>query len=200
MLRSTKPPKCKVCKQRTDKAGVLLHDQCINEWVWIVREKKAKAMEKKLQEARRNERKRDRERKDAIKKLSTLEGECREIVQWIARIRDRHDGCISCDLPATWDGQWHGSHYRPAGNHAAVELHLWNIHKSCSACNRHKGGNIAQYTPRLIAKIGQEKVDWLNAQNHPVKRTREYLMRFKKVMGKRARRLDRAAKKERQEA
>jgi hypothetical protein len=150
----------------------------------------ASYVKKQKGEKEKNERRRDKARKEALKSLSELTEECRVIVQKMARIRDRHDGCISCHLPATWDGQWHGSHYRPAGNHAAVELHLWNIHKSCSACNRHKGGNIAGYTPRLIAKIGQDRVDWLNAQNQPVKRTREYLARFKKVMGKRLRRME----------
>jgi hypothetical protein len=134
-----------------------------------------------------------KQRKQKIKKRAVWEEECRRIVQKIARIRDRNDGCISCHLPATWDGMWQGSHYRAHGSASAVQFHLWNIHKSCYSCNKEKGGNIIAYTPRLIAKIGQEKVDWLMAQNQTSKPPIEYYIRFKKVMGKRCRRLEKAA-------
>ncbi len=131
-----------------------------------------------------------KQRKEAIKKRSEWEEECRRIVQKIARIRDRNDGCISCHLPATWDGQWHGSHFRSHGAASAVQFNLWNIHKSCSSCNRDKGGNIIDYAPRLVAKIGQEKVDWLRSQNQTFKPPIDYYKRFKSVMGKRLRRLE----------
>ena len=130
------------------------------------------------------------ERKEKLKPRSKWEEECRAIVQKIARIRDRNDGCISCDLPATWQGQWHGSHFRSHGAASAVQFHLWNIHKSCSGCNHHKSGNIINYEPRLIAKIGQEKVDWLRSQNQIVRHDVDYYKRFKRVMGKRLRRME----------
>lgn len=135
-----------------------------------------------------------RARKAALKRPRELEQECRRIVQKIARIRDKDDGCISCTKPANWDGQWHGSHFRSVGACSALSLHLWNIHKACSVCNHHKSGNIAEYEPRLIQKVGQDRVDWLKAQNQTVKRTREYLERFKRVMGKRLRRMEKALK------
>jgi malonyl CoA-acyl carrier protein transacylase len=143
-----------------------------------------------VEAARKAERAQDRARREKLKSISQLEKECRAIVQKIARIRDRNDGCISCHLPASWGGQWHGSHFRPAGNNSAVQFSLWNIHKSCSPCNAHKGGNLTAYEPRLAAKIGQEKVDWLKSQTQVVKWPREYLMRFKRVMGKRLRRME----------
>lgn len=141
----------------------------------------------------------DNERREKLKSFTELEKECRDIVQEIARIRDRHDGCISCHMTANYGGKWQGSHFRPAGNHAAVQFHLWNIHKSCAQCNLFKGGNIAGYRPRLIAKIGLDRVEWLEAQNQPVKQTpayREYLGRFKRVMGKRRNRLKKLAKEQ----
>jgi len=135
-----------------------------------------------------------KERKEKLKKTSEWEAECRAIVQAIARIRDKDDGCISCHLPATWGGQWHGSHFRSHGAASAVQFHLWNIHKSCSSCNRDKGGNIIEYRPRLVEKIGQEKVDWLMSQNQIVRHTVDYYKRFKAVMGKRLRRLQKRTK------
>lgn len=138
----------------------------------------------------KQEREQFKERKEKAKRISKWEEECRAIVQKIARIRDRDDGCISCHLPSTWGGQWHGSHFRSHGAASAVQFHLWNIHKSCSSCNRDKGGNIIAYRPRLIEKIGQEKVDWLMSQNQIVRHPVDYYKRFKAVMGKRLRRLE----------
>jgi hypothetical protein len=136
-----------------------------------------------------------RARKEALKTRTQWEGECKAIVQKIARLRDRHDGCISCHMGPDYRGQWHGSHFRPAGNHSAVELHLWNIHKSCAQCNKYKGGNIAGYRPRLVEKIGANRVEWLESQNQVTKRSGpayiEYLKRFKSVMGKKLRRMER---------
>jgi hypothetical protein len=132
-----------------------------------------------------------RKRKEALKSLTELTDECKRIVQKMARLRDRHDGCISCHVGPNYGGIWHGSHFRPAGNNSAVELNLWNIHKACEQCNYYKGGNIGAYRPRLIEKIGLERVEWLESQTQVVKRTREYLMRFKQVMGKRLRRMER---------
>jgi hypothetical protein len=184
MLTSTKPNKCRHCKVRMpeDKARHVLHDECFQPWLTKQLSKQAAAREKK-------DRAEFRERKERAKRTSKWEEECRTIVQAIARIRDKDDGCISCHLPATWGGQWHGSHFRSHGAASAVQFHLWNIHKSCSSCNRDKGGNIIAYRPRLVEKIGQEKVDWLMSQNQIVRHSVDYYKRFKAVMGKRLRRL-----------
>ncbi len=142
-------------------------------------EKIAKAKEKRV----------DKVKRESQKTPSKLEAECRAIVQELARIRDRDDGCISCHMGPDYTGLWHGSHFRPAGNNAAVQFNLWNIHKSCAQCNLFKAGNIGAYRPRLVAKIGLDKVEWLESQNQQVKTNIEYLIRFKRVMGERLRRI-----------
>lgn len=135
-----------------------------------------------------------RERKAALRPISHLEEDCRKIVQAIARIRDRHDGCISCHVGPNYDGQWHGSHFRAHGGCSSVQFHLWNIHKACAQCNYFKGGNIAAYRPRLIEKIGADRVEWLECQPKSKKFSRDYLNRFKTVMGKRLRRMEKSLK------
>ena len=156
--------------------------------------KYARKLEAERKAKKRAERENDKQRKENLKSYTELEGECREIVQAIARIRDAHDGCISCHMGPNYDGQWHGSHYFPAGNHGAVQFSLWNIHKSCAQCNLFKSGNQAAYRPRLIAKIGQEKFDWLEREKGRIVKHnavyRAYLLRFKQVMGKRLKRLE----------
>jgi len=77
------------------------------------------------------------------------------------RLRDRNDGCISCDKSANWQGQFHAGHYCSRGSSSALRFNLWNVHKQCSVCNNHLSGNIGEYTPRLIEKIGEKKYNWL---------------------------------------
>lgn len=192
MLTSTRPNKCKHCRERmpADKARHVLHEDCIAPWLAVQNAKKAAKAKKEATAARRVEKAVDRQRAEKIKKTSKWEDECRKIVQKIARIRDRHDGCISCHLPASWGGQWHGSHFRSHGAASAVQFHLWNIHKSCYSCNFEKSGNLEGYRPRIIEKIGQERVDWLLSQNQIVRHPVDYYKKFKRVMGKRLRRLE----------
>lgn len=135
-----------------------------------------------------------KKRKQALKTIGQLEEECRRIVQAIARIRDRDDGCISCHMPADYGGAWHGSHFRSHGGCSSLQFHLWNIHKACAQCNLHKSGNIAEYRPRLVEKIGADRVEWLESQPKSMRFSRDYLNRFKEVMGKRLKRMQKRHK------
>ena len=129
-------------------------------------------------------------RKEAIKPRAKWLAECQAIVNKLVRLRDARHGCVSCDRGREWDGQWHASHLRSVGAASAVRFHFWNIHKACSICNNHLSGNIADYLPRIRARIGDEKVDWLYQQNQLVRHDVAYLKRFKAVMGKKLRRLE----------
>jgi hypothetical protein len=131
-----------------------------------------------------------RERKAALKPIGQIEEECRRIVQAIARLRDKDRGCISCDRPASWDGQWHGSHYRAHGGCSSLQFHLWNINKACWICNKIYSGRRDGYQPGIVERYGRERLEWLDSQPKSRKFSREYLARFKKVMGKRLRRME----------
>ncbi len=163
---SIKSKQCRICKSTFDQfrsTQVVCSINCSIEYA----NKKRIAIERtqSLQE-----RKITRERKEAMKPLTKMAKEAERMVNKYCRLRDFHDGCISCDKPSTWNGQWHASHYKSVGANSATRFNLWNIHKSCSQCNRHLSGAIESYTPKLIAKIGQEKFDILN--NH--ERVRKY--------------------------
>lgn len=149
---------------------------------------------KKVRQDKAAEREQTKKRKQALKTVGQLEEECRRIVQAIARIRDRDDGCISCHMSADYKGVWHGSHYRSHGGCSSLQFHLWNIHKSCAQCNLHKSGNIAEYRPRLVEKIGADRVEWLDNQPKSMRFSREYLARFKEVMGKKLKRMQKRCK------
>lgn len=128
-------------------------------------------------------------RKDRIKPKADWLKEVQAIVNKYVRARDAHLGCVSCDKPPTWDGQWHASHYKSVGSNSALRYNLWNIHKSCSVCNNWKSGNLGEYAPRLAARIGSDRVQWLD--NHPRSRDYdiEYLKRFKALFAKKLKRL-----------
>lgn len=185
--------RCPHCKAKLD-AGQRIHPECIDGYAEAQAAKREREEAKAARMAARLERASDRERREALKRIPELEEDCRKIVQAIARIRDRHDGCISCHVGPNYDGQWHGSHFRAHGGCSSVQFHLWNIHKACAQCNYFKGGNIAAYRPRLIEKIGADRVEWLECQPKSKKFSRDYLNRFKTVMGKRLRRMEKSLK------
>lgn len=180
---------CPHCKRRLAD-GERIHQECIDPWADAQAAKAQRKQAKVQRSAQKAEKAEIKARKEKAKTISALEEECRKIVQKIARIRDRNDGCISCDKPAHWGGQWHGSHYRAHGGCSSVQFHLWNIHKACWICNKLYSGRIDQYKPKLIEKIGADRVEWLDSQPKSQKFSREYLERFKQVMGKRCRRME----------
>lgn len=146
----------------------------------------------KAQKARQKQNKKDlHDYKERTKTPTQRLNELQTLVNKYVRLRDINDGCISCDKPSTWHGQWHASHFYPRGRASAVRFNLWNIHKSCSVCNSHLSGNLTSYKPRLIDKIGQKRFDQLEAIHRDiVTYDPEYIERAKKVAKKAIKRLE----------
>lgn len=129
-------------------------------------------------------------RKEKLKTRADYAKEAQAAVNRYVRLRDAHLGCISCDKPAAWQGQWHCSHFRSVGAAPHLRFNLWNMNKSCSACNNFLSGNIMAYRPALIEKIGQEKVDWLECSNGIARHDITYLKRVKEIFTRKARRIE----------
>ncbi len=180
---------CPHCKGKLEQ-GQRIHISCIGPWADAQAEKAKRAEAKKARAAAKVERASIRARKEAIKPRAKWLDECQAIVNKIVRLRDAHLPCCSCDRQASWGGQWHASHLRSVGAASAVRFHLWNIHKGCSICNNHLSGNLAEYLPRIRARIGDDKVDWLYRQNQIASYGIDYLKRFKAVMGKKLKRME----------
>lgn len=180
---------CPCCRKKMEQ-GQRIHPECIEPWAEAQAAKAERARAKAERMAARIERAEIRKRKEAIKTRQQWLAECQAIANKYVRVRDAKNGCISCDKPASWDGQWHGSHLRSVGSASAVRFNLWNINKSCSVCNNHLSGNIREYERRLRAKIGNEKVDWLYSQNQIKRYSIDYLKRYKTVIGRRLRRME----------
>lgn len=128
--------------------------------------------------------------KERVKPKGQYMREAQAVINRYVRLRDAHLGCISCSKPASWGGQWHCSHFRSVGAAAHLRFNLWNMNKSCSACNNFLSGNIAGYRPKLIEKIGQDKVDWLESSQALVRHDIPYLKRLKAIFSKKVKRIE----------
>ncbi len=196
MIRSSfqpkmlKPKKCRMCPtvfvpQRSMQFAC--SPACAQAW-------SAKQRAQKEARAKREERKSFKERAEKIKTRAEHLGELQDAVNAYVRLRDINDPCISCDKPATWQGQWHASHFKSVGHAPALRFNLLNIHKACSVCNKWKSGNYVGYKPRLEKKIGKEAVDWLEgpAGNEPLKITVAEIKELKKFYRAEVRRMKKA--------
>lgn len=83
------------------------------------------------------------------------------------RLRDRNEPCISCGRYHS--GQYHAGHYKTIGAHSELRFEEDNCHKQCAPCNNHKSGNITNYRPNLIEKIGIDRVAWLEGKHELTK-------------------------------
>jgi hypothetical protein len=176
--KPVKKKKCRICGDMFrpfSTTSVVCSTKCAFELTYQNREKEFKQETKRLKEKIRIE-----DRPYWLKKAQ-------DSINKYVRLRDKGEPCISCDKPDNGQRQRHASHFKSVGSNSALRFNLWNIHASCSVCNNHLSGNIGEYIPRLIEKIGQEKYDWLQAQNQPIKYEIDYLKRLRRIFNKRAR-------------
>lgn len=185
-----KTKRCKACKQDFTPSRPM-QAVCNGLCALIIAIARREQAERKAKQA---ERRADKAKREKLKSISHLEADCRKIIQKIARIRDHMDGCISCHMGPNYDGQWHGSHYRAHGGCSSLQFNLWNVHKACAQCNLFKGGNREGFVRGLLLKpgYGPERLEWLDCQPKSQRFARDYLLRFKVVMGKRARRMEKS--------
>ena len=87
------------------------------------------------------------------------------------RLRDAGLGCISCEKPSDWSGQWHAGHYKTVGARPDLRFNEDNVHKQCSQCNNFLSGNIGPYTLALERKIGAERLAARDSEGGPQKYT-----------------------------
>jgi hypothetical protein len=118
-----------------------------------------------------------REKLQAIKPLTKYAHEAQAVFNQYIRARDENLPCISCGKHHT--GQYHAGHYRTRGSAGHLRFSEDNCHKQCAPCNNHLSGNIVNYRPRLIEKIGIERVAALENNNQTHKWTKEELIQIK---------------------
>ena len=121
-----------------------------------------------------------REAKEAIKPLKYWADKAQTAFNRYIVARDGKV-CISCGTQKP-DIQYCAGHYRTRKAAGQLRYNEDNVHTQCNKhCNMMLSGNIENYRPALIAKIGQERHDAL-INNHETKRwTREECQEIEKL-------------------
>lgn len=126
--------------------------------------------------AKRERTQASQERKETKAKLEKLKTRG----EWIAeaqaafnryiRLRDAGQPCICCGLPMGPNvpgGAVDAGHYRSRGSAPHLRFDERNVHAQRKQCNRYASGNAVGYRAGLIARIGIEVVEALEADQTP---------------------------------
>lgn len=164
MLKRTepKPRACKVCRSQFTPSRMgqrVCGPACA---LSLAQSTRAKAEKRQAVK----ERKELRERKNRIKTRGDWAREAQQAVNAFVRERDKDLPCISCGRHH--QGQYHAGHYRSVGSapHLRFDVER-NIARQCAPCNTHLSGNLVAYRIGLIARIGIEAVEALEADQAP---------------------------------
>jgi len=112
------------------------------------------------------ERREIRLRKEKLKSRGDHMREAQQAFNAYIRARDQAAGhpCISSGKPLDWSGNAvDAGHYRSVGSAPHLRFDERNCHAQSKQDNRFLSGNAVDYRIGLIARIGQEAVDQLEA-------------------------------------
>jgi len=137
------------------------------------RQKRIIQQERNRKKEAQQERRSIKVRKLALQPLSHFHKQAQAAFNEYIRTRDAAEPCISCGR--FHEGKYDAGHYRTRGASPATRYDETNCHKQCVPCNQHLSGNIENYTPNLIKKIGQAAFDRLMGPHELKKWTREEL-------------------------
>ena len=137
----------------------------------------------------KKEKKEHREAKAKLKSRADYLKEAQAIFNKYIRMRDEAEPCISCSRFHT--GQYHAGHFRTVGAAPELRFNEYNCHKQCSVCNNHLSGNLLEYRRKLVAKIGIDKVEWLEGSHEPKKYTIDEIEDIKKLYRSKIKELER---------
>ncbi|HDS6844941.1 TPA: recombination protein NinG [Morganella morganii subsp. morganii] len=158
--------KCLICRAWFHPKYDNIEWCCPEHGLELSQRRRQKAAEKALAKLKKERRQQEREAKDklkirklAVKPLSYFKQQAQTAFNAYIRERDKDLPCISCGRHHT--GQYHAGHYRTTKAMPELRFDEDNVHKQCSACNNHLSGNIENYRPALIEKIGQDRFDRL---------------------------------------
>lgn len=179
MKSQPKPRHCEVCQ-------TLYTPQRMGQRVCSVpcAAKSAKVSRKEAVAEARLDRKRTRERKEAIKPRAKWLAEAKVAIQAYRRHEElsKGRGCMSCGRSreeveageSRPGGYWDGGHFKSKGAFPEMALEPLNIWLQCKSCNAgsgkyaRKGYTVnASFESNLATQEGQELVDWLNGPHDP---------------------------------
>lgn len=191
MAKSPKQHKCKVCGCYFVKTFSSTQKVCSPACALkLSREQARKAREKKDKQDRIASKKRMTALKEKNKTKHELVREAQSAVNKYIRLRDETKCCISCGRPLLGEqlgGGFDAGHYRSRGSAPHLRFYTLNIHGQCKRCNRYDGGNYHQYRIGLIERLGEEKVQQIEADDRPRHYSDDDLRRIKQIFTKKCR-------------
>lgn len=129
------------------------------------------------------ERAADKAKLDSMKTYPQLIREVQKEFNLCVRLRDHSQPCICCGRTSDKDhltgSSWDCGHYRSTGSAPHLRFNFDNAHRQLVYCNRHGAGRAVDYRIGLIARIGLDRVEALEADNTPRKWSREELAEMK---------------------
>lgn len=193
MIKSSKSPRCNYCKQPyTPKfpGYKVCSDECGVAYGMKVAAKTRKAAEREV-------RQQTRKQLDALKTIPMLHNEARTAVHLFVRLRDEGKSCISCDTilikRGATGGDYDAGHFRSVGSSSHLRYDAdRNIFGQCKYCNDRLAGNHSAYRVRLIARIGLQQVESVEADQTLVKWTKDALREIKALYTLKAKELTNA--------
>lgn len=177
--------KCKVCKAEYVKRSmshIACSIACSAEWAKRQREKRER-------EEMRADRVVKRAKLEAMKTKPQLTKEAQKAFNKYVRARDIGKPCISCGKQMQHDSSAIGGgahdvdcgHYRSVGSAPHLRFDQRNAHAQCVHCNRYRSGNAVDYRIGLIARIGLDAVEALEADNEPKHYTHDDLRTIRRL-------------------
>lgn len=161
-------------------------------------ERKRRAETRKHERARKAEIRRWREKNEP---LSKVVAKTQSAFNRMVRLRDavQHRRCPTCDrTPEQVErdrpfrgGVWDCGHFLSVGAHPELRFHEDNAHRQCKNCNRPGGHRRVAYRHALVARIGEDRVRWLEGPHAEAKWTREQLREMQREFDRRAREFQR---------
>lgn len=136
------------------------------------------------------------ERRERLKTKGEHLREAQTAFNAYIRERDRLAGyaCISSGRPLDWNGNAvDAGHFRSVGAAPHLRFDENNCHAQSKHDNRYLSGNVAEYRPGLIQRIGLAAVEALEADQAPRRYTIEDLQAIKALYRQKLKDLRRAA-------
>lgn len=152
-------PRCKNCKEVFKPRFFLQKycmekDECIKAFTDNHKATKEKTEAKEWSKEKK-------ERKEANLTYSEWLGLLQKTFNTFIRMRDADNPCISCQTTSK-DVVYAAGHFWTVKGFPSVRFDEDNLHLQCNAhCNMYLAGNINEYRPRLIEKIGIERFEAL---------------------------------------
>ena len=166
--------KCKNCKERFNplhfNQKYCFNKECTNVWIESEKDKQWKKKKAKL--------------KQDLMTVQDYVKIAQQLFNKYIRERDKGLKCISCNKKPLKEN---AGHFFNANNHWNVRFNEDNVHLQCEYCNTFLSGNLINYRTNLIAKIGIERYNELEAKSNvtrkfTVEELKEIIEEYKKKL------------------